>query len=306
MSSKSSARLISDKFVAVFTVTIIKTVGLLPLAPARALGSALGWLGWVLRSDLAKVTLRNLELCFQDMPRQERKRLARRSMMETGCLAIEICVLQRRDLAWVNRHMLAVHGEDELRAAIAAGRGMILLAPHIGNWEVLSLTLPSYGKLTALYQPPKQIYLEPLIKAAREKTGATLVPTNRRGIVKLLASLKAGGITAVLPDQNPNKGNGAFSPFFGLPAYTMTTVHGFVQRTECPVFMGMVKRVKGGFETFFFPAPEGINSEDQATSLAALNQGVEQTIAIAPAQYQWEYKRFKRRPEGEANRYESL
>jgi KDO2-lipid IV(A) lauroyltransferase len=46
------------------------------------------------------------------------------------------------------------------------------------------------------------------------------------------------------------------------------------------------------------PAEEAINSADQQTSLDALNRGVESIVALAPSQYQWEYKRFKARPEG--------
>ncbi len=285
------------------TIFSIAMLGSLPLGVARALGAALGWGFWLFRGKGSRITLRNLELCFPHLSRRERYRLARASMVETGKLAVEICVIQRRSYAWLQKKMLRVHGEALIKAEIAKGKGLILLAPHIGNWEVLSLTLPTYGKLTALYQPPKQAYLEPLIKKSREKTGATLVPTTRRGMAKLLLSLREGGITAVLPDQNPNRGFGEFSPFFGRPVYTMTTVHGFVQRSDCAVIMGLVKRVPGGFETHFIPAPEGIYSENQAHSLAALNQGVEQCIACCPQQYQWEYKRFKRRPRGEPNPY---
>lgn len=285
------------------TLTLINMVGSLPLGVARGLGAFIGWACWQVKDKGSKVTLENIRLCYPDKTDEERYQLSRASVIETGRLAAEICVIQKHSFEWLKPKLLKVVGEDLIKEEIAKGKGLILLAPHIGNWEVLSLTLPTYGELTALYQPPKQAYLEGLIKRAREKTGATLVPTNRRGIVKLLSSLKNGGITAVLPDQNPGKGHGEFSPFFGHLAYTMTTVHGFSQRSECSIIMGLVKRVPGGFETHFFKAPEGIDSPELDVSLAALNKGVEECIAHCPEQYQWEYKRFKNIPPGGEPRY---
>ncbi len=280
------------------TIAVIKCIGALPLSLARALGAFVGWLGWKLNIVAAKVTVENLRIAYPDMEEDALQTLAKDSMVETGRLATEICVIQQRGIEWLKSRIFSIQGEELIRDELEQGKGIIFLAPHLGNWEVLSLTLPTYGNLTALYQPPKQLYLEKLIKSAREKTGATLVPTNRKGVALLLRSLRSGGITAVLPDQNPNKGFGEFAPFYGTPAYTMTTVHGFSQRANCAVVMGFVKRVSGGFETIFLEAPEGIYSEDQAESLVALNKGVELCIEHCPAQYQWEYKRFKNNPDG--------
>lgn len=281
----------------------IRLIGALPLSIARALGAGIGRCSWLLQDRSSKITQKNLAMCYPDMSPDERQKLAKESVKETGRLAAEICVIQQRSKAWLDKKILTVTGESIIKEEIAKGKGLILLAPHLGNWEVLSLVLPTYGKLTALYQPPKQAYLEEMIINARQKTGATLVPTDRRGVVQLLKSLKGGGITAVLPDQNPAEGSGEFSPFFGIPAYTMTLVHGFVQRSDCAVVYGFVKRVRGGFEIHYLPAPDALYSHDVKESVTGLNQGVENCIAHCPAQYQWEYKRFKVKPEAKDSRY---
>lgn len=282
------------------TIGLIKVLGRLPLWLARALGASLGWVLWCCQEKTSRITLENLQIAYPQMSESERRTLARQSMMDTGMLAIEICVIQRQSVEWLHARIVKTHGEELVKRELDKGKGVIFLAPHLGNWEVLGLTLPSYGKLTVLYQPPKQAYLETLIKTAREKNGATIVPTNRRGVAQLLKSLRAGGITAVLPDQNPHKGHGKFVPFFGELAYTMTTVHGFQQRSDSAVVMGFVKRVRKGFEIYFIEAPEAIYSADQSESLIALNQGIETCISYCPSQYQWEYKRYKHRaPNGE-------
>ncbi len=296
--SSGSTSSVRPGFKGYCTLALIRLVGALPLGWARGLGATLGWLAWQVQDRGSLTTQRNLQIAYPEMDDAERRRLARASMIETGKLATEICVVQQCNTAWLKKRVLKVEGEGYITNEVAKGKGIIFLAPHLGNWEVLGLTLAAYGQLTALYQPPKQAYLEPLIKKAREKTGAQTVPTNRKGLALLLRSLRSGGITAVLPDQNPNLGFGEFAPFFGKPAYTMTTVHGFLQRTDCAVVMGFVKRVPGGFETHFLPAPKGVYADDLHESLAALNAGVEACIAHCPEQYQWEYKRFKRHPEG--------
>lgn len=281
----------------------IYSLGLLPLSWVRAAGNGIGRIVWWSNSRGPKVTMANLRICYPDLGEPEIIALAKQSLKETGKLATEICILHNRPFPWLKARILKVHGEAMFREKIAQGKGVILLAPHLGNWEVLSQCLPTYAPLTALYQPPKQAYLESLVKSSREKTGATLVPTNRRGLSQLLASLRKGGITAVLPDQIPADGSGEFAPFFGESAYTMTLVYGFVRRVQCPLVTAFAKRVPGGYEVYFMEPPEAIYSEDVLTSVTALNKAVEECIAYCPEQYQWEYKRFKNDENGKQKHY---
>ncbi len=302
-SSKSASHESSPGLKGRLIIGLIKSIGFLSLGAARALGGTIGLVLWWRQGKASRVTLENLQIAYPELDERDRRILARQSMVETGKLAVEVCVIQRRGLEWLHTKILKTQGVDLIERELAKGKGVILLAPHLGNWEVLGLTIPSYGKLTVLYQPPKEAYLEKMVKESREKAGAIVVPTSLRGISKLLKSLRAGGITAVLPDQSPSKGHGDFAPFFGEQAYTMTIVHGFLQRADCAVVMGFVKRVQGGFESYFIEAPEGIYSESQQESLEALNRGVETCISYCPSQYQWEYKRYKRSAPNSKRRY---
>lgn len=200
---------------------------------------------------------------------------------------------------WLEPRILRVHGRDVLARALATGKGVLLLAPHIGNWEVLGLYLARQAAVTSLYQPPDMATLDKVIRSSREKSGATLVPTNRRGVAALVRALKAGNVSAILPDQVPDKrAGGAFAPFFGHPALTMTLVTNLRRSAGCQVVAGLARRVPGGFEIHFLEAADGIDSDDEARALAALNATVEACVAICPEQYQWEYKRFRKQPDG--------
>lgn len=275
------------------SVLLIRVIGYLPLCLARRLGAMLGWLLWHINSREAKVTQYNIDLCFPALSSSERRQLSCSSLKETAKLAMEICVIWGNDFNWIEKKITKVHGQAILDHAIAQGKGVIVLAPHIGNWEVLGRVLPQYAPTTNLYQPPKQRFIEPLMRESRGRDGAKLAPANMRGVSQLLKALKAGGITGILPDQCPDEGGGIFSPFCGYLAYTITLVHGLLQRTDAKVILALAKRVKGGFELQYIEAPKEIYDADQQVSVDGLNKAIEACISIAPEQYQWEYKRFK-------------
>ena len=274
---------------------ILRLIGKLPLSLGRRLGTVIGAVCWRLKDRNSRTTLSNLVRCFPEKSAAECRDLAKRSVRETGKLAVEICQIWHKDKPWLDSKIVAVSGQNLLEEAVAQGKGVIVVAPHLGNWEILGLWLIPYAeRCTYLYAPPRQAHLEPLMKAARERFGASIVPTNRRGLGELLKRLKNGEITGILPDQVPDEGSGAISQFYGRKAYTMTLIHGLVQRTGCSVVSGIALRTKGGFHIHISPVDKAIYSSDQSESLLGLNRSIENCIQMAPEQYQWEYKRFKR------------
>src|SRR5690606_39128933 len=108
---------------------------------------------------------------------------------------------------WPPERLLAlihrVHNEALYHEAQGDPKGVLLIAPHLGNWELTGLYLSAVAKLTVLYQPPKQPLLESVILAARQRSGSVCVPTNRRGVLALLKALQAGEAVGILPDQEP-------------------------------------------------------------------------------------------------------
>ena len=191
-----------------------------------------------------------------------------------------------------------IHNEDILTQAMAAGRGAILLAPHSGAWELGGLFTATRTPMTTLYRPPREPAFEALMNSSRERFGGKLVPANRHGVKALLLALRRGELVAILPDQEPNVGEGAFAPFFGHPAYTLTLIHNLMQKTGATAILGRTERLPHGqgYHLNYFKAPEGMNDSDPATALAALNAGIEQMVLENPAQYQWVYRRFRRQP----------
>ena len=277
----------------------------LPLAWCRAIGAALGHIVWWKNGRARKTTQINIDLCFPELDTQTRNNLAKRSLVNTCKLAVEMGPSWLLPAEQVLSKIKACHGRDLMNAAVESGKGVILLAPHIGNWEVLGVYLGEHYKSTNFYQPPKSPLLDKLIYAARSRNGSKLAATDRKGIMTVLKTLKAGGLVGILPDQEPDRQSGVFAPFFGVQALTMTLVSNLVAKTGARVVCGIAKRSEenNGYELYFIPADEGIYSSDIDISVAALNRSVENCIALAQDQYQWEYKRFKRRPDNEPTFY---
>ncbi|RLQ22083.1 bacitracin ABC transporter permease [Seongchinamella sediminis] len=285
----------------------LHSCALLPLSWARALGRAAVQLYWPFGGRSRKVTERNIQLAFPELSAPEQASLARRSLCATGELVAETGHVWLHPWEEVQGLIKSVDGAGLISSAQAEGRGVIVLAPHIGNWEIVGLHLGTLGSTVSLYEPPKLAALGPMIQRGRQRSGATLVPTDSRGLVKLLKSVKGGGISGILPDQAPaDLNSGENAPFMGHPCFTPTLASNMIRRTGALAVFGLAERIEGGFALRYFLAEDGIYDEDTQVSLAAMNRGVEACVRNCVEQYQWEYKRFRVRPKLGPGVYDDL
>jgi len=198
------------------------------------------------------------------------------------------------------KFIVDTEGKKSFDEARAAGQGVILLAPHLGNWEFCGFSLCDGIESTWLYQPPKYPALDQLITRTRSRGGVKMAPTNQRGVAEVFKTLRKGEVVGVLPDQVPPTEGGIHAPFFGVSALTMTLVSKLLQKTDARVFCGFAKRLPKaeGFSVIVEEADKEIYSDDLHTSVAALNRTVESCVEKAVEQYQWEYKRFRKQADG--------
>lgn len=288
-------------------IGFIRLLGLLPLRAVHGLGWLIGRIAWISGSRMREVTETNLRLCLPDLPAVERERLARDSLVETARAMTEA------GMAWMwpeertLRLVRAVHGADLLEACMADARGLIIIVPHIGNWELLNQYFSSRYHGYALYRPPKLEAVDRFVLDRRSGMGhgIELVPTTREGVEYLYNAAREGGCIFILPDQEPSEKSGVYAPFFGVQALSSKLVPLMREETGAEVICGYVIRLPGsrGFEVRFRRLEPGYDSADLVTAVTAINRTVEQVAMEAPAQYQWEYKRFKRRPPGEPKLY---
>jgi len=285
--------------------SLLKLAAFLPIPVAHAIGTLLGWLLYLLPNKKCRITLRNLELCFPDMPQPQRRQLARRSLIETGKGAMEKPILlfcsRKRLLRLVRNSM----GHEHLTHAIEAGRAIIICTPHLGDWELIGLYCSTLQPMTNLYRPQRNHEVDEWIRQGRQRLGATLVPTDVNGVRALYRALAKGEMIGILPDQNPGKGTGVFVPFFGISTNTMVLLPRLAHKYRPVVLYSYAERLSWGrgFCLHFVPASKDLASADMNTAATSLNQGLEQEICKLPEQYWWSYQRFRRRPDGEPPLY---
>ena len=190
-----------------------------------------------------------------------------------------------------------VQGWSVVQNAIDQGKGIIFLTPHLGCFEIIAQVIASRIPLTALYRPPRQSALKPLIEGARRRPNLSLAPANLRGVRVLLKTLKNGGAIGLLPDQVPQNGEGVWADFFGTPAYTMTLPAKLQLMTGAPIVVSYAERLPAGagFEVRF-AAFDGELTNDAQQQARAINAAMEELIRHCPAQYFWGYNRYKAPP----------
>lgn len=276
----------------------------LPLPLLHGIGFLIGKAVWFSSSRLKQISIRNISLCFPQLSPQEQQRLCRNSLIEMAKTATELGFLWFRPKHKILKLVRKISGEDELHKATAEGKGIIFVSPHMGAWELMGLYCSTLGEMTSLYKPPKLSGLEARARYSRQRYGARLVPTDASGVRKLYQALNQQQNIGILPDQDPSD-KGVFAPFFGIQTNTMILLPRLAAKSKAPVLYCIAQRLSWGrgYHVHFIRCPESIYSKDLTVAATQLNRSVEQCISLCPEQYQWSYKRFKTRPQGEAKLY---
>lgn len=277
----------------------------LPLPIIHGIGICIGW-GLLLIPNRSRQTSEiNIALCWPELSPREQRTLLRKSLKETGKTIIETSALWLRPGSSALRLIKQVDGNDLVEQAIAKGRGAILATPHLGAWEAAGLYGSDQYRITCLYRPLKIPELETLVKTSRNRLGGNYVPATAKGVRTLYKALEQGGVVAMLPDQEPKAGTGIFAPFFGIPAYSMVFLAKLAARADTPIIFAWCERLSWGrgYHLHFRAMPDAVPSGDIHIAVAAINQAAEDCVRECPEQYQWSYRRFKTRPEGETSFY---
>ncbi|MGB1236830.1 MAG: lysophospholipid acyltransferase family protein [Pseudomonadales bacterium] len=282
-------------------IVLLSFFALLPLRLSQAFGRLLGRIIYRTKSTrIYDVSSKNIDVCFPQWSEQQRQSLLKASLQHTCMSYAEMGFSYIRPPALALSKIVSVSGEDVLEAAIAKGNGVIMIAPHIGNWEILNLYVSSRYPLTVLYKPPKSAFFNWLINKMRQRTGGNTAPANASGVKKIFKSLRSDGIVGILPDQEPAMGSGVFCPFYHRPAYTMTLLSQLARKSKASIVTCIALRLdKGrGYALHFAEAEPGIDDPDALQGATALNLCIEKIASANPEQYQWEYKRYRKEAPG--------
>ena len=287
---------------------MLKTLQLLariPLPLLHLLAWPLGLLLILVPNKQRHCARINVHLCLPQFAFWRRQWIWTRSLIETVKTLLESPRLWLGDAERVLALVREVEGLEAVERAVAEGRGVILIAPHLGNWEMAGLFLSFHFSMLMMYRPQKNVQLDEIIRRGRGRFGGELVPSTRKGLSLLLKGLREGRIIGVLPDQNPGAGTGVYVPFFGILANTPIFASRLASRTGAAAFIVTAERLRfgRGYHLRMLPASDCLHAPDVETGAACMNRDMENIILHRPEQYWWGYNRFRHRPEGEAEIY---
>ncbi|MCY4127768.1 MAG: hypothetical protein OXG15_00870 [Gammaproteobacteria bacterium] len=271
---------------------LLKVFSWLPLRASRAFAALAGFLAWRLKTRAARTTIQNIEHCYGDLSAAEQQKLARRSLRHTASTVFELPAVWTSSYTRLNRWIKDVHGESILTDGIEKG-SVLMLLPHFGNWEVLATYMKRIAKYSCMYSPRRLYELDELINQCRGRFGSEFLPLTRAGFRALLTRIRNGGVIVLLPDQVPVDGQSVISAFLGRPLKTGTLPHALLKRGDLKAVTMVAVRCEGGFEVHIHDVEDDLYSQDAEVSIRALDRAIERIVELDPAQYQWEYKRFR-------------
>ncbi|MHA3060477.1 lysophospholipid acyltransferase family protein [Acinetobacter sp. ANC 4636] len=274
---------------------LLKFIAIFPLPFLQKIATWAAYILFHTNSSIKRITTINLELAYPELEQtvlQERIRLS----IQSQCLTyIEFVKCWGMPPQYSLDLLKNVHGADLLEKALANKKGVIVVIPHFGCWELLNAWLNIYTQPMIMYKPSKTKGMNRYILDARQKFNATLVPTDKVGIRQIFKHLKQGGLTVVLPDHLPKPSGGIYSLFFQQNTLSATLVSKMAAQTQCNVIgLSCIRNSElSSFDVHCTELPQTILSKDLQQSVDSLNLTMQEMVNTAPEQYIWSYKRFR-------------
>lgn len=283
-------------------VFILWLVHFLPFRVIVSLGNGLGSVLYAVGKERRIVAMTNLRLCFPDMREDEREKLVRAhfKMFARG-------LLERTILWWGSaeriRKLIRVEGVEHFEAI--KHKPSILLTPHFVAMDAGGQWIAQETDTVCMYARQKNVYLTELLLQKRARFRQQKLFSRQQGLRPILKGMREGHPFIYPPDQDQGIKDGAFIPFFGVPAATTTSMSRIAQMTHATVVPSITRMLPGGqgYVLTFYPAWKNYPSGDDVADARRMNEFIEQRILEMPEQYFWLHKRFKTRPEGEAALY---
>ena len=282
-------------------VGLLRVVALLPLPVLRALGWAIGRVLYVLAVPRRRIALRNLALCYPDVPQAQRRAWAKETF-------VVFCQ------SWLDRSWLWFAPREVVLARVTLTGALdelegdtptILFAPHFYGMDAggSALTLHTPRAFTSIFSTHPNPAIDAWFREGRQRFGDVRMLNRNDGVKPILANLRKGGLLYLLPDMDFGRNDSLFVPFYGVQAATVPSLPRFARLGRAKVIAMVTRLTPQGYCAEITPAWPGYPSADVEADTLLMNTHLQSYIDQSPGQYYWVHKRFKTRPEGEASLY---
>ena len=243
-----------------------------------------------------RVTRKNIDLAYPDLTDEQRSALTQNSLKELCGKFFELITTWVKPVNYSQCQVRKISGFDEFQSQ-SVDKPTLVLLPHIGNWELFGVWLSQHRSYTAMFRPLRVPEISDMVREARERGGNYLVPATTSGVKQMLKLLRCREMAIVLPDQAPKEGDGQYVPFFDHEVLTPVLPYRLALATGAAVFIGAALKREDGYEVVLKQLTAPADHEQRAW-LTLMNHEIESLVRDDPAQYQWEYRRFRNAPDG--------
>ena len=280
----------------------LQILALLPYRLLLTIGSGIGKFVLFLLSSRKKVALTNLQVCFPDLPEEQRKFLLKKNISETGIMFTQTLKAFLGNTIKIESNAI-IEGGEHIERCLQEKKGILLVAGHFTALDMGGKILCKKYPIAGMYRPHKHPVTEYIVTQSRLKYATHMF--KRDELRPIIKHLKQGKILWYAPDQDYRRGQSVFVPFFNRPAATIVATHQLARLSDCEVLFFHVQRnPKPPYYTLKISEPlSDFPTKDATADTARVNKGIENMVKQCPEQYLWVHKRFKTVPEGEENPY---
>lgn len=264
-------------------------LGFLPLQWLQIFGAFLGYLTFQFSKSDRRFILENIALANQ-----------RHGVNISPLAAAKSAGMMLTDSLWIWQNpskslsMTQIEDWGLVEEAVAEGRGLLMLTPHLGAFEMIPRVLAEHFTATIIYKPAKQTWLNTLIEKGRSHPRMNFVPANLQGVRKVARALQKGEAVGILPDQVPDGGDGVWALFFGQLAYTAVLPIKLANKNSVPtIIFSAIRKPKGAGWTIHAKRIATPLSHTTVEAATQMNLALEAVIMTQPEQYLWSYNRYK-------------
>jgi Kdo2-lipid IVA lauroyltransferase/acyltransferase len=294
-----------NTFSAYLAIAFMRLLAILPLSWVRGLGWLLGSLLFLVLKSRRHVAIVNLTLCLKEQTSEQIRRLARQNFIYYMQALLDRGWLWHGSAALTLRRLKITGAIHELQN----DEPVVLFVPHFVGLDAgnTAFTQQIPRKLITIYTNQANKTIDAWILKRRARFGNIRLFGRVAGVKEIIAALRSGEMLGILPDMGFGPEESIVVPFYGIPTYTVPSLHRFTRLGKSkgsaklvPVLNRMTKQ---GYDIEILPAWDNFPTDNMEADTARMNKELETYIASMPAQYFWVHKRFKDRPPGEKSVY---
>jgi KDO2-lipid IV(A) lauroyltransferase len=269
----------------------LRMLTLLSYPAQRRVGRAIGCLIRRLPLPWVRIAERNIELCLPALSMAERAQL-----LDRHCASLGMALCETATTWWCNdqrvNSLAEVRGVEHLQAALARGRGAIMIGGHFTTIEIATRILGTVVPLNVVYRPTKNALISYTMHTEFTRHGHPIPYDDIRAMIR---ALKNNEVVWYAPDQSYRNKGAAMIDFFGLPAATTTATSRLARISGAAVLTYFPERLPGnaGYRVNIGPALEDFPGDDPRADAERFNRLLEAHILKVPDQYLWVHRRFK-------------